>query len=240
MMQNHYEVNQLGSFEHFANRAQHYEAKDFHTMTIKGYGEIKVKPNEAVLTIGIVTDNPDVQKAQQDNAIKSHQVVDALKKIGIEDQYMKTENYSVQPKYDFIDGKSVLRGYEVEHLLELNVKNLNQVGLIYKVAIENGATIARNIQFRVSNLTYYEQEAMKLAFLNGRDKANQLANTIGVAINQIPYKVIEGGNEIQPRIMGVAYQSGATSSVVPPIQTGQLTISAHLIIIFVYHAPIQR
>jgi uncharacterized protein YggE len=82
---------------------------------------------------------------------------------------------------------------------------------------------------------------MKLAFLNGREKANQLANTVGVAINQIPYKIIEGGNaEIQPKVMGIAYQSGATSSVVPPIQTGQLTISAQLVIIFVYHAPIQR
>jgi len=240
-MQNMFEEHQLGSFENFANRAQHYEAKDFHTMTIKGYGEIKVKPDEAVLTIGILTENPDVQKAQQENAMKSLQVVEALRKIGFEDQYMKTANYSVQPKYDYIDGKSVLRGYEVEHLLELTVKNLNQVGLIYKIAVENGATIARNIQFRVSNLPFYEQEAMKLAFLNGKEKANQLASTIGVAINQIPYKVIEGGNaEIQPKVMGIAYQSGATSSVVPPIQTGQLTISAQLMIIFVYHAPIQR
>ncbi|MBP0726590.1 SIMPL domain-containing protein [Bacillus sp. RG28] len=240
-MQRNLEVNQLGSFENFANRAQQYEAKDFHTMTIKGYGEIKVKPDEAILTIGVVTKNPDVQKAQQENAMKSHQVVEALRKIGIEDQYMKTASYTVQPKYDYIDGKSVLRGYEVEHLIELTVKNLNQVGLIYKAAVENGATIARNIQFRVSNLSYYEQEAMKLAFLNGREKANQLAYTVGVAINPIPYKIIEGGNaEIQPKVMGIAYQSGATSSVVPPIQTGQLTISAQLIIIFVYHAPIQR
>ena len=161
------------------------------TMTIEGKGQITVKPDQAKLTIGVVTENPQVQIAQQENAMISKRVIEALKQIGIEENAIKTSIYSVQPRYDYVDGRSILKGYEVEHQLEVTVKDLSKVGTVYDVAIKNGANRSGGVQFSVTNPDAYYREALKRAVHNAREKAEGLAQTIGATLTTIPIKIVE-------------------------------------------------
>jgi uncharacterized protein len=205
------------------------------TMTIEGKGQITVKPDQAKLTIGVVTENPQVQIAQQENAIISKRVIEALKQIGIEENAIKTSIYSVQPRYDYVDGRSILKGYEVEHQLEVTVKDLSKVGTVYDVAIKNGANRSGGVQFSVTNPDAYYREALKRAVHNAREKAEGLAQTIGATLTTIPIKIVELVHQ-QERVFPAfsTHVAAATTQEAPPIQTGEFTIIARVKVVYAY------
>ena len=103
-------------------------------MTVNGNGHITARPNQAKLTLGVVTEHTSAQTAQQENAEISNRVIEALKQIGIDESDIKTTVYSVQPRYDYHDGNSILRGYEVEHHFEVTIKDLSKIGNVYDFA----------------------------------------------------------------------------------------------------------
>lgn len=205
------------------------------TMTIEGKGQITVKPDQAKLTIGVVTENPQVQIAQQENAMISKRVIEALKQIGIEENAIKTSIYSVQPRYDYVDGRSILKGYEVEHQLEVTVKDLSKVGTVYDVAIKNGANRSGGVQFSVTNPDAYYREALKRAVHNAREKAEGLAQTIGATLTTIPIKIVELVPQ-QERVFPAfsTHVAAATTQEAPPIQTGEFTIIARVKVVYAY------
>ena len=205
------------------------------TMTVEGKGQITVKPDQAKLTIGVVTENPQVQIAQQENAMISKRVIEALKQIGIEENAIKTSIYSVQPRYDYVDGRSILKGYEVEHQLEVTVKDLSKVGTVYDVAIKNGANRSGGVQFSVTNPDAYYREALKRAVHNAREKAEGLAQTIGATLTTIPIKIVELVHQ-QERVYPAfsTHVAAATTQEVPPIQTGEFTIIARVKVVYAY------
>jgi uncharacterized protein len=205
------------------------------TMTIEGKGQITVKPDQAKLTIGVVTENPQVQIAQQENAMISKRVIEALKQIGIEENAIKTSIYSVQPRYDYVDGRSILKGYEVEHQLEVTVKDLSKVGTVYDVAIKNGANRSGGVQFSVTNPDAYYREALKRAVHNAREKAEGLAQTIGATLTTIPIKIVELVHQ-QERVYPAfsTHVAAATTQEAPPIQTGEFTIIARVKVVYAY------
>ncbi|MCQ6276989.1 SIMPL domain-containing protein [Bacillus sp. V3B] len=205
------------------------------TMAVEGQGQITVKPDQAKLTLGVVTENLNVQLAQQENANISNQVIDALKQMGIEETSIRTTIYSVYPRYDYIEGKSILRGYEVEHLLEVIVKDLSNVGVVYDVAIKNGANRSGGIQFLVANPDVHYREALKRAIHNAREKAEDIAQTIGTTLTKVPIKIIEQGEQQERVYPAFSTQvAAATTTETPPIQTGDFTIDARVKVVYAY------
>lgn len=217
---------------------QYIEQINHHnTMTVNGKGEITVRPDQAKLTVGVVTENIDAENAQQENAKISTVVIDRLRQLGIGESDIRTSVYSIQPQYDYIDGKSVLKAYQVEHQLEVTVKDIAKVGFVYDQAIKAGANRGGNIQFFVSNPHGYYREALKRALHDCIEKAVTIATTIGTDLNKTPIKIVEEP-EPQDRVFPVfSYKLSATSEEgVPPIQKGEFRIVANVKAEFEYHA----
>lgn len=221
-------------YHHVPQSHQPFRGNQLFTMSVEGKGQITVSPDQAKLTLGVVTENSNVQTAQQENAVISNSVINALKQIGIEESAIKTTLYSVQPRYDYVEGKSIFRGFEVEHLFEVTVKDLSKVGLVYDVAIKNGANRSGGIQFLVANPDVYYREALKRAIYNAREKAEGIAQAIGAVLNNIPTKIVEQDQQertYQPFSTQVA---SATTQEAPPIQTGVFTIHARVKVNYSY------
>lgn len=214
---------------------QHPTVKNSFTMTVEGEGRVITKPDQAKVNIGVSTENPNVKLAQQENTRISNQMIAALKRAGISENDIKTVTYSVFPRYDYIEGKSILRGYEIEHLFEITIRDLTKTGLIYDAAIQNGANRSGTIQFLVSNPERYYQEALSKAVIDAGKKAAVLAQTIGAFLHPIPIKIIERnigqGSVPRPYAFQVA---GVSTEGPPPIQEGRFTITANVTAVFSY------
>lgn len=222
-------------FHPFHQRYQSsYRSNPPFTMTVNGEGQVTARPNQAKLTLGVVTEHTSAEAAQQENAEISNRVIEALKQIGIDESEIRTTVYSVQPRYDYNEGKSILRGYEVEHLLEVTIKDISKVGIVYDLAIKNGANRSSGIQFQLTDTNLYYREALKRAIENARGKAETMAQTIGATLSHIPFKVIEQLDQQSIRPLLSTQAAFVKAESVPPIQTGDLTINAHIQIIYGY------
>lgn len=214
---------------------QHSTVKNSFTMTVEGEGRVITKPDQAKINIGVSTENPNVQQAQQENTKISNQIIDALTRTGISENDIRTVTYSIFPRYDYIEGKSILRGYEVEHLFEITIRDLTKTGLVYDAAIQNGANRSGTIQFLVSNPEQYYQEALSKAVIDAGKKAAVLAQTIRAALYPIPIKMIERsmgqGSAPRPYAFQVA---GVSTEGPPPIQEGRFTITANVTAVYSY------
>lgn len=204
-------------------------------ITVEGKGNVIVKPDQAKMTIGIVTENQQLLIAQQENTSVSNRVINALKQLGIEEGSIKTTLYNIQPQYDYIEGKSVFKGYQVDHQLEVTIKDITKVGAILDAAFKNGANRGGNVQFVVSNTEEYYREALKRAVNNARVKAEAISQTIGASLRSVPIKVIEKVIQPPERYPVFSYKLAAESAQeTPPIQKGEFTIDAFVTVVYEY------
>lgn len=201
------------------------------TITVKGEGMVKARPNVVVLTLGIRTDNQNIKQAQEENAIQSKQLLDALKQLGIAEKNIETISYTITPQYEYINEKQLLQGYRVEHLYEITVLNIQQAGEVYNIAVTNGANVAKGLQFRVSHPNMYYQQALLQAVQQAKEKAHMIASTYHLNINPVPLSLVE--ESIQTPRELVSYSSLHTQTA-PPIQSGELAIIASVHAIFTY------
>ncbi|MGG2095615.1 SIMPL domain-containing protein [Bacillus sp. S13(2024)] len=200
------------------------------TVTVQGEGVVKAKPDVVVLTIGVRTEGPNVKQAQEENAALSTQLLASLKQLGITEQNIKTLSYTITPQYEHVNEKAILRGYQVEHLYEIIVLNVQKAGEVYEAAVANGANVAKGLVFRVSDPNAYYKQALVLAVQNAQEKARTIAGTYSLNINPIPISLVEESSQM-PREF-VAYS--AVHSGAPPIQSGELEIISTVRAVFTY------
>ena len=70
-------------------------------ITAQGHGEVKVKPDIALVTITVTTQSTNQAEAVSQNAEKSTTVLAALRDAGIVEKDIETQSYTVQPQYDY-------------------------------------------------------------------------------------------------------------------------------------------
>ncbi|WP_099187732.1 SIMPL domain-containing protein [Tepidibacter mesophilus] len=206
------------------NRNDENQTKNHKTISVVGTGSIQVPPDVATVIIGVVTQDKDLQRAQAENTKQSNNVIKALNNIGIENEDIQTINYSVNINYDYINGKQKFRNYEVKHILQVTIKDINQVGEVYDVSIRNGANIEGGVTFSLSNEKYYYDKTLDLAVKDSVRKANNVASSLSTKVNNIPLSIKEtsfGQSQVYPT--NYAYKNNA-----PPIQSGLIEISAQV------------
>lgn len=160
-------------------------------ITVQGNGTLEVKPDLAIIRLGTVTSGKDVEEVQKMNDATMQEVQKAIATYGIPDEDMKTIQYNIYPKYDYVDDKKTLAGYEVTHIIEVEVKDLSLLDDIITSAIEAGANMQLGIEFTLQSPTDYYRVALNEAVIDGQEKAKEMATTLGISINPIPITITE-------------------------------------------------
>lgn len=209
-----------------------YTRGDHHNkLEVFGKGVVNVKPDAAEVVIGIKTENPQLEITQDENATITAQVISNITKMGVLPRYIQTQNYNIRTNYDYIDGKQVFRGYEVNNDLKVLIRNLELAGEIIDAAVKGGANNVEGINLIVSNQTTYYYEALRLAVTDAQNKARVIADKLNVNLNIIPIQINEHerGEIIPFGAMTLKEVSAAT-----PIVAGENKIIAEIGAIFKY------
>ncbi|GAA5416845.1 26 kDa periplasmic immunogenic protein [Paraliobacillus ryukyuensis] len=205
-----------------------------YTVSVTGQHEIFAKPDQARVSIGVVTEDKNVETAQQQNATIANQVIDALATIGITSEQIETAAYTIHPLYDYSDNNQVLRGYQVRHLFTVVVSNLTKVGEVLDVATQNGVNHINDVEYELANPTIVYQNALQEATLNAREKAENIARSLGLSINRIPLRLSEENVSFQRPRYTAQVLSASTDSVTPPVQEGDVKVTATVRAVFAY------
>jgi len=202
------------------------QMKGEHTIKVRGNGEVEVRPNQAVLSLGIKTEDKEVQAAQQQNATLANQFIMSITNLGVDTKDIETVSYTIEPRYDYIEGEQILRGYVVTHLFRVIVKDVTKVGELIDVSTKNGVNVVNNISFEVSDVSPYYGEALQRATLNAKQHAEQIAKAIGVSLNLIPVWVVEGEIQSERPFYPMPMMASSSVPTSPPIQEGKVKVKA--------------
>ncbi|MEH7389453.1 MULTISPECIES: SIMPL domain-containing protein [unclassified Bacillus (in: firmicutes)] len=200
---------------------------------VSGIGKVTAAPNRAEITLGVSTEDVQLEKAQNDNAATIGNIKTAINSIGIHDEQIRTVNYSIFPQYDYIEGKQTFRGYRVEHLLLITIGDMEKAGLVVDTAVKNGANIITGIKFSVSNPIQYEQQALAIAVINSFQKAEAIAKTLGVQLNNTPILITEMGLQ-RGEPFPIHTAAFVKSEVATAIQPGTLEMSSEILAEYSY------
>ncbi|WP_254052728.1 SIMPL domain-containing protein [Bacillus sp. V59.32b] len=192
------------------------------TLIVSGEETILAAPDQAMIKLGVITENKDPAVAQQENANAISKVINSITGLGIPENQIRTVEYRIEPQYDYQDATQIFRGYKVTHLIQITISKIKQVGEILDTAVNNGANTVSSLQFTLSNQEVYYNQALSLAVENAREKAVSLAKILGVTLNKIP-DLVQEISVNQP----ILFESTAlVKSVATPIQPGELDIPA--------------
>ena len=192
-------------------------------MTVTGNGELVVQPDYAQVQIEVRTEGKNVSAAQQENAMMMKQVIEALVALTIPREDIQTTVYTISPNYDYIEGRQVFRGYEVQNGITVKITDISQAGTVIDTAIQNGANQVSGIHFKIDDSDAYYRQALQLALIDAQAKAKSMADTMHLPLQPLPVEIVEETN-----IPPVLYKSVQLSNQqsVTPIEPGMMTVNA--------------
>ena len=193
-------------------------------MTVTGYGEIVAEPDYVQIQIEVRTQGKDVSRAQQENAQIMNRVIGSIMTLNIPREDIQTAHYSISPMYDYIDGRQVFRGYEVQNAITVKIVDISQAGIVIDTAVLNGANQVSAIQFKIEDSAVYYRQALRLALIDAHAKAVAMAETMHISIQPIPIEIIEERNVAIPYTFKSVQISN--QELMTPIEQGTMLINA--------------
>jgi hypothetical protein len=192
--------------------------------SVSGEGKAVVKPDIALVSVGIEASGATVKQIQNQINQTINQVTAALKKLGIEEKDIKTTNYSINPTYDWTSGRQRITGYHASTNLSIKVRDIDKTNEVIDISTANGANQVGTIAFDVDDKTKAEEEARKQAVEEAKKKAAEAARIAGFKLGRI-INYQEGRNELpQPILLRESAKVGMGGGAPTEVQPGSSEI----------------
>lgn len=168
---------------------------------VSGSAEIKVKPDEVQLTVGVETRHESLDEAKKQNDKRVADALKFLRENEVEEKNIQTDFVIVEPVYDssaFVDPTTGLPRpghekqllgtepayYQVRKTIGIKVTNPAHFEAILSGLITNGVNHVRRIDFRTSELRKYKDRARAMALQAAKEKAQAAASSLGVKLGK--------------------------------------------------------
>ena len=207
------------------------EVENKNSISISGQGKVLAKPDVGQISLSVISENSTVAAAQEDNTEKMNKIIEGLKEMGIEEKDLKTTNYTIYPKYQYLYGKSNIIGYKVDQTLQVKIRQLDKVSSVLNKATELGVNQIGSLSFTFDNPEKLQAEARKKAIDNAKEKAEVLANDLGVKLGRIISFSESVSQPPIPYYFAEKLDVGGGAET-PQIETGQNEITANVTITY--------
>ncbi len=158
----------------------------YKTVSFTGEGKVKAAPDTARVDIGLLTEGKDSITVQNENSEKMNAVIKFLKeKEKIADADIKTNNYSLSPKYDYVKGKSILSGYILNQTVMATVRDLNKVGEVLDGAVTSGANQINSVSLFLDKPEELKSKAREEAVKQAQEKAHAASRIAGFRLGRL-------------------------------------------------------
>jgi uncharacterized protein YggE len=200
------------------------------TVSVSGSGEISAEPDLAYVTLGVEARKPTMAEARSEVARTVDKVLALTRDLRIDPKLVNATRLQVQPEYSWNekDRKRVLLGYLVSRQVQVEVRDLEQLGPLLERAVDAGVNQVSDPALDSSRRKQLERDAMAKAVEDARQNAEVLARAAGVKLGAV--RTLNGSSAAPP--MPMYRRSMAMADAVaaaPPAetyQTGDMKFSA--------------
>ena len=186
-----------------------------------------------------MTQDDSAQVSQQENADRTAAVRAALIAKGIDASDIETTSYSLYQvrDYNYQTGASIDKGYRTTHSMKIELSDIAEAGEMIDAAVSAGVNSVDGVYFGLSDAKMQDltMQALKAAGENAKDKADSIANGLGVSVSRL-MSATEGYTSTP-----VAYRSydvkmetaGSAPSAAPTeITAGDISVTATVSAVF--------
>ncbi len=214
-------------------------------VTVTGDADVRVAPDEVLITLGVETWDEDLEAAKRENDTRVKQIFAVAKAHKVAAQHIQTDHISIEPRYDDNYDKRNFIGFFVRQTVVITLKDLDQFESLLTEVLGAGANYVHGIQFRTTELRKYKDEARALAIRAAEEKATALAQELGQKIGE-PYTIQENqsgwytwysswwgarwGGGMAQNVVQELGNGGTTSD--DSIAVGQITVNAKVTVSF--------
>ena len=221
------------------------------TIMVSGDAEVRVVPDQVLISMTAETREPDIKEAQAKNdktilAMMKY----ATEKLGIKEKNIQTDHINVAPVYKQCNYRDELEGrcssldvvyYSVRKGIQIRLDDLDKYDSIISAALSNGITNIDNVQFITTELRKHRDKARKMAAKASQEKAKAIAETLGMKIGKpinvnvnhvshsYPYSHLgrgRGGNMGGQNMITQVASNGSMAGEGSGLALGQISISA--------------
>ena len=197
------------------------------TLTMTGTGEMRAKPDTAIVTLGVMSRADTARAALTANNAAMTAILSSLEAAGIAKKDIQTSNFSVNPVYDYDNTGAKpprITGYDVSNQLAVTVRKLDTLGTILDEAVSKGSNQIYGITFTIDDPRALEDEARKSAVQDAVRKAKLYAGAAGVVLDAIQSISEQMARPPQPVYMKAQRMEAAADASVP-VAEGEQVVS---------------
>jgi len=213
-------------------------------VSTSGTATVKVDPDKVTVTIGVDTQGMTAAEASTKNAEMMEKVLAALRALGITDDQISTNWYSVYPVYEYRSPpcieiypqppecapKSEITGYTASNSISVTLDADEDVGKVIDAAVAAGANNVSGAYFFVSEERQQEirDGLIEKAIDNARSRADKAAGAVNMTISGVKSINL---NDVYFPVFYKDFAQEATGASTP-ILPGQQQITMNVQVIF--------
>ncbi len=206
------------------------------TVTVQGTSTVKVTPDLVSVYFNIQTNGSTPSVASDANNEIYTNLKDALIALGFNESQIGTQYFSVNPNYEYNNGKRTSNGYTAIHTVtvEMSANNTDLLGKTVDAGIAADAGVS-SIDFELSPAlqSTYKNQAIKDAAQDARTKVDAVAlgfsKSVGKLVNvnvdnynYVPWVMYSGAGTVAE----ASTVKSAADSITPSTQDVTATVSA--------------
>lgn len=207
------------------------------TISVQGEGEVFAVPDTAQFSFSVIKEGESAEAVQEEAARISNEAIAYLKENGVEDRDIKIIGYNVYPRYEWREiqcitypcpsGERELVGFEINQSIQVKVRDTEKAGELLAGVGDFGVEQISGLQFTIEDEDELQREARQEAVADAKEKAEALADDLGVRLVRIVNFNEYGSPTAYPRVES-AYGLGgsADSKVTPDIPVGENRITS--------------
>ena len=208
---------------------------------VSGTAVVNVTPDRVLIQLGVQSNGFTPQLAEAANSGTIFRVIQAIKKEKVEEKDIVTDRYVIDPIYEDYDDLHI-KGYRIYNMVAVTLRDINKANDVIIAALGAGANQVVNVEFYLSDLRKYRDQARELAMVAAGEKAQDLAQAAGaeagcvLSISENTWSYFSGGwwgrnNNLwtQNTVQNIPSGSGSgDSSEFGPVNLGQISVRAEV------------
>jgi uncharacterized protein YggE len=215
-------------------------------ISVTGEAEIRVVPDEVILTLGVETWNKNMEIAKRQNDTIVNRVLALVDDYDIAPEHVQIDYVSIEPRYrsGYYEERDFI-GFFVHKTLEITLRDLDNFEGLLADSLEAGVNYVHGIRFRTTELREHRDEARALAIRAAKEKAEALAAELdqGVGAPKTIQEVQSGWWSGYNSWWGSSWGNGMSQNVIQELGTGviagegslapgQISITAKVSVVF--------
>ena len=224
-------VLMVSTFLALPAQGQSATEKEPSVLSVTGFGEVRIAPDEATVQLGVTRQRDTAQEAQEEVNEVAQEILNAVIQLGVEAVHIQTSELRLSPVYNtrgrrpgFGDEPRVV-AYRASNMVSVRLENLSLVGLVIDAAMKAGGNQLQGVHFALRNDLSAREQALKEAVKAASQKAQAISEALDVKIIEV-IEVNEGS--VSVRVPPQRFEASLAAAT--PISPGQLTVSASVTI----------